>query len=136
VAVLYYFTDNQPGPALDMIERFLKGDSFHDRPLVALVAKVRERNSKPKTQHNEQHSTNKNSDKKLLVESINGGNTFVPGIKADSMPLTATLLLTVSAAFLMGFVIARFTGRDNSMMQFGLGSSKRSGYGSIETYSE
>eukprot|EP00529_Nitzschia_sp_RCC80_P016518 CAMPEP_0113462552 /NCGR_PEP_ID=MMETSP0014_2-20120614/12159_1 /TAXON_ID=2857 /ORGANISM="Nitzschia sp." /LENGTH=675 /DNA_ID=CAMNT_0000354435 /DNA_START=71 /DNA_END=2096 /DNA_ORIENTATION=- /assembly_acc=CAM_ASM_000159 len=28
---------NQPGPALDMIERFLLGESFHDRPLLQLV---------------------------------------------------------------------------------------------------
>ena len=26
---------NQPGPALDMMIRFLKGESFHDRPLVS-----------------------------------------------------------------------------------------------------
>ena len=26
---------NQPGPALDMMIRFLRGESFHDRPLVS-----------------------------------------------------------------------------------------------------
>ena len=32
---VYQVPYNQPGPALDMMIRFLRGESFHDRPLVS-----------------------------------------------------------------------------------------------------
>ena len=117
---------NQPGPALDMMERFLRGESFHDRPLVTFASHAHE--SKSRSERKEQQSANK-----VLQESITGGSTFTFRVATESIPPTATLLLTVSVAFLLGFVIARFTTRVAPSMQVQLSSANRRGYGSIES---
>lgn len=105
---------NQPGPALDMLERFLRQESFHDRPLADFVSKA--------------HSTSGEKVQNLLETSIVGESSQF----TSSSALSGTVMLTVAMAFVLGFVIARITGgKVHQQRRDGFGHAAQ--YGSIST---
>jgi hypothetical protein len=112
---------NQPGPALDMIERFLRGETFHDRPLGNFVSQSKEETLE--NQYLEQLSS-----EMMMETSITGGKTSYSA--SGSLPLT--FFLGISVAFLVGFVVARSTA-GNPVLQKQAKQTWREGYGSISS---
>jgi hypothetical protein len=119
---------NQPGPSLDLFERFLKKQSFHDKPLPNIPS-----------QSTHSHKPSKHSDTLLLEASLTGKSS--PSIqRSETMhAVSGGVLLTVGAAFLIGFVAARYSpsgnGRRVQTREYALGDT--SSYGAISgTYQD
>jgi hypothetical protein len=98
---------NQPGPALDMLTRFLKGEDFYDRPLVTF-------SSYPMPEEALQGATVNNSQTESnVLEELQMSATFaMPRLSNDITGTGAAIGLVVliaSAAFLLGIWVARRT---------------------------
>ena len=83
---------NQPGPALDMLIRFLKGESYYDRPLVSFA-------SAPMPE---------------VVPSSDVDTSALPAATGSSSSSTSSfgigmIVLTAVVAFGVGIVVARAT---------------------------
>jgi hypothetical protein len=97
---------NQPGPALDMLTRFLKGEDFYDRPLVS-YSSVPFPEKGPVSAESTPQQKFKAAEKlqqSVLAESampnLNGfsGSAFI-----------GTIVLAACTAFVLGIVVARKT---------------------------
>lgn len=120
---------NQPGPALNMIERYLKKKSFHDRPLLALVP--------PDYDGDKIESINHKRSKPSAFETeVKAQASIVGGSGATLLPPSGTMLLTVTVAFFVGFGVALFSARAPSITAGAFGSRERDGYGSIASCEE
>jgi carboxypeptidase D len=119
---------NQPGPSLDLLERVLRGESFYDRPLKSFLSGTHKESIEE--QHLEQMPA-----KPALEKSIAAGTQEIlpPHVAAESLPSSAPLVLTVAAAFFVGFVVARFTTGIKMTRGHAIGptDSGMHGYGSI-----
>ena len=91
---------NQPGPALDMMHRFLTKQSFHDRPLTSFHG--------PENPKEESQTRQSFQAEELLEDAVVGG-AAASSTWRDQMNLwTVTLFVgTVGLAFLLGFGVAR-----------------------------
>jgi hypothetical protein len=97
---VYQVPYNQPGPALDMMIRFLRGESFHDRPLVSYsswhlpeeVGELLLRQSIVSTT-------------KTTLPSAGGtsnSGTVPPGTTMSAVSVLAAMALLVATAFSLG----------------------------------
>ncbi|KAL3939191.1 MAG: hypothetical protein SGARI_001460 [Bacillariaceae sp.] len=104
---------NQPGPALDMLTRFLKGQDFYDRPLVSFSGTpYPEKGSVAAASNQKQH----NVAETLQQSAVRDGSS--PMMTASGMPnldgfsggsLIATVILSACIAFVLGVWVARRT---------------------------
>jgi hypothetical protein len=98
---------NQPGPALDMLNRFLKGKDFYDRPLVTF-------SSYPMPDEPLQGSTvNSSQTESTVMEEMQMSATFgmptLPNTKNTTGLAIGLVSLIALTAFVLGVWVARMT---------------------------
>lgn len=101
---------NQPGPALDMLTRFLKGESFHDRPLVTFDTMPKTDNKKT-ARASAATATATTNEMYQAALPLPQASSFFVGSSGMSGKYVVGLTLTVFGAvflsFGMGFWMAR-----------------------------
>jgi hypothetical protein len=114
---------NQPENSLDMLERFLRGTSFHDKPLMQLVSPADLSSS------NRTHQDLTSSDT-VITTSAKKTKAKYSSVSTDERGTRTTPITVAIASFLLGVAVTRFSG------SFFRGSDKRSqGYQSIPSSS-
>jgi hypothetical protein len=98
---------NQPGPALDMLTRFLKGEDFYDRPLVTF-------SSYPMPDEALHNATvNSSQTESKVYEELQMSATFgmprLPGTNTISGVAIGLVSMIALTAFLCGIWVARVT---------------------------
>lgn len=118
---------NVPGPALDMVNRFLRGESFHDLPLVDFTSRpIPDSKAVVVPKVPLTASQNNTQDHKEKISSAASPS-------ASISPTTMVVMITGIVAFLAGYGVARLT-TDTRRRRGSAGLEV--GYGSISMQAE
>mmetsp|Transcript_5224 Transcript_5224/g.9273 ORF Transcript_5224/g.9273 Transcript_5224/m.9273 type:complete len:697 (+) Transcript_5224:32-2122(+) len=134
---------NQPGPALDMLTRFLKGESFYDRPLVSFASSLMPEEVSGVTSLTEKGNVKENQKENLMKElhqsafssdaSLVDGSGLpkMSGPGFNMMSVVGMVVLAASTAFILGIWIARSTMAPSQLSSTEVKPLKEDDYGSI-----
>ena len=102
---------NQPGPALDMLTRFLNGESYYDRPLKSYGDRTLPITTDVKEHHHPAH-THENSDaEERLYESVVPPTVATSSIFGEGVGPTSAMALTAIAAVMIAFFVGVWTAK-------------------------
>eukprot|EP00529_Nitzschia_sp_RCC80_P005731 CAMPEP_0113494036 /NCGR_PEP_ID=MMETSP0014_2-20120614/28902_1 /TAXON_ID=2857 /ORGANISM="Nitzschia sp." /LENGTH=1012 /DNA_ID=CAMNT_0000387921 /DNA_START=167 /DNA_END=3207 /DNA_ORIENTATION=- /assembly_acc=CAM_ASM_000159 len=126
---------NQPGPALDMLTRFLNGESYHDRPLTSYGDRTLPITTDVKEHHHPAH-THKHSDaEERLYQSVVPSTAATSSIFGDGVGSMAAMALTAIAAVMIAFFVGVWTAKRSNNVAAAQKMQLRSGQ-RLDNYSD